>query len=58
MIKVTCYGKVYEYKTARQAINHFLEGMACSDGSEYERYAYIVEQLEAGLTDVNDEYWK
>ena len=56
MIKVTCYGNVYAYETAEQAINHFHEGMAYSEGSEHERYAYIVEQLEAGLTDVNDEY--
>ena len=58
MIKVTCYGEVSEYKTRKEAINHFKEGMCYCDpySSEYERYAMIVAQLEAGKTEVSDEY--
>ena len=58
MIKVTCYGKVRYYKTHEQAINHFLEGVACCDpnSSECMRYWHIISELEAGKTEVDDNY--
>ena len=30
-------------------MNYYLEGMACCDGSEQERYAHIVADLAAGM---------
>lgn len=57
-VRVTCYDETEEYKSAEEAIAHFKEGMSyCDPGSsEFARYASIVAQLEAGKTEVSDEY--
>lgn len=56
MIKVTCYDKVYEFKSATAAIKHFKKGMCSCDpnSSEFDRYAVIVDQLYEGKNEVTD----
>ena len=58
-VTVTCYGKTKSWPSAQKAYNFFSQGMeSCDPGSsEYSRYAYIVEQLNRGETEVTDEYW-
>lgn len=54
-IIVICYGKRREFTSRKKAINHFIEGMMWSDGSEQERYARIVAGLYDGESVVTDE---
>lgn len=57
-VTVTCYGKTKTYKSKREAISIFKEGMKwCDPGSsEFERYAIIVMKLESGMKIVDDSY--
>lgn len=59
MVKVTCYGKEMTFKSKKEAIRYFNEGMDfCDpDSSEYERYATIVSKLLSGRNKVTDNYW-
>ena len=54
-VKVTCYGKTETYSSIDEAKAFYLECMASSEGSEQSRYASIVAQLEAGMTECSDE---
>lgn len=57
-VTVTCYGKTETYKSKKEAISFFKEGMMwCDPGSsEYARYATIVMKLESGMKIVDDDY--
>lgn len=57
-VKVTCYGQTETYASAKEAIAHFTEGMLYCDprSNEFSRYAIIVEKLQAGETEVDDQY--
>ncbi len=56
-VKVTCYRETETYPSAKAAIEHFTEGMWSCDprSSEYRRYELIVERLQEGQTEVDDE---
>ena len=55
--KVVCkvYGTEKEFKSRKEAMRFFLEGMMCSEGAERERYTSIYCQLEEGKTYCTDE---
>ena len=58
-VKVTCYGETKVWKHRQDAINEFLEGMRCCEGSERERYTNIYLQLIEGCkecVDIIDEW--
>lgn len=55
-VSVTCYGKTREMKRG-DAIEHYYDGMCCSEGSEHERYERIFFQLLDGFfvcTDIDE----
>ena len=56
MIKVTCYGDQKLFKSKRQAINYFMQGVYSCDpnSSECGRYMYIISELLAGAKEVSD----
>ena len=56
---ITCYGKTKSYSESqrKEMMNYYLEGMACCDGSEQERYAHIVADLAAGMHHCFDLSW-
>lgn len=56
-VNVTCYGKTTTYQSAEEAIKHFEEGISyCDpDSSEAQRYYTIIDKLQHGLSDVDDE---
>ena len=56
MITVECYGQISVFKSKKDAVNYFEEGIACCDSqsSEAGRYAYIIDQLEQGNKIVSD----
>ena len=54
MVSVTCYGRKQTY-TRKDALQEFAEGMACSEGSEHERYETIFFQLLNGEKNCTDE---
>lgn len=56
MIKVTCYGKTDTFKSKKQAIAYFMEGVYSCDpnSSECGRYMYIISELMAGAKEVSD----
>lgn len=60
MVKVLCYGQVTEYKDRAEAIKKLKECMACSEGSELERYTNILCDLlwtsKSFVYDYEDEY--
>jgi hypothetical protein len=59
-VKVTCYGTTKIWGSRQDAINHFLEGMACCEGCERERYTNIYLQLIKGYdecVDLEDDCW-
>lgn len=53
-VTVTCYRQKKTMKR-RDALEFYLEGMQCSEGSEHERYETIFFQLMAGHTECSDE---
>ena len=53
-VKITCYGET-EMMNRADAINFYTDGIACSDGSERERYTNILIGLLSGLNEVSDE---
>ncbi len=55
-VKTICYGKeqIWDFRT--DAIRHFKEGIASSEGSEQDRYVKIVTELELGMEVATDEY--
>ena len=54
-IKTVCYGKLKEFKTAKQAKDFYLDCMRHSEGSEQSRYVQIYIQLCDGLKYCSDE---
>ena len=53
MVKVVCYGSAKMYERS-QAIEEFLSAIACSEGSERDRYCRILSGLRSGLKEVTD----
>lgn len=53
-VKITCYGQTKVWDDRQEAIREFLEGMACCEGSERDRYTNIYMQLIAGCTECED----
>lgn len=53
-VKITCYGQTKVWDDRQEAIKEFLEGMACCEGSERDRYTNIYMQLIAGCTECED----
>ena len=53
-VVTVCYGERKEWDTRDEALRFFKEGMACSEGSERERYTNIVLALEAGEKEALD----
>ena len=53
-VKITCYGETKIWDDRQEAIKEFLEGMACCEGSERDRYTNIYMQLIAGCTECED----
>ena len=53
LVVVTCYGesKIWERK---EAMEFFLEGLACSEGAERDRYVNIYYQLARGAKEAFD----
>lgn len=57
---ITCYGKTKSYpESQRKAMMGFyLEGMACCDGSERDRYSHVYADLAAGMEHCFDQsFW-
>ena len=50
-----CYGKLENWDTMDKALEHFLEGMMNSEGSERERYAAVYSKLKSGLLFATDD---
>lgn len=53
-VATVCYGERQVWKSHREAMDYFLEGMMYSDGSEQQRYATIYSKLVAGETECSD----
>lgn len=53
-VKITCYGQTKVWDDRQEAIKEFLEGMACCEGSERERYTNIYLQLIEGCVECED----
>ncbi len=47
-VTVVCYGEEEYWTTRQEAIDFYLEGALCCDGSEASRYMNIVGKLMAG----------
>nr|DAO23287.1 MAG TPA: protein of unknown function (DUF5049) [Caudoviricetes sp.] len=56
-VVVVCYGRVEKWVSRRNAIRHYLEAMASSEGSELERYTNIYRKLLGGSLVCTDD-WK
>ena len=54
IVAVTCYYKT-KFWDRKEAMAFYLEGMACSDGWERERYTEIYFQLANGVKHATDE---
>ena len=55
-VKITCYGETEEM-TRKEALKFYREAMRACEGSERDRYANIVIQLEDGATECTDLDW-
>ena len=53
-VEVRCGGHREYWTTRQEAMDHFLEGAMCCDGSEAERYLDIFSQLKAGYKVASD----
>ena len=53
-VTITCYREKSTMRR-RDALDLYLEGMRCSEGSEHERYETIFFQLMAGRMECSDE---
>ena len=51
-----CYGQREYWRSRKEAVDYFLEGISASDGSECERYSKIYAELICGNTVCSDEY--
>lgn len=55
-VTVFCYGKEETFDNAAQALKKYMEGVACCEGSERERYMNIVTDLYDGQNLCIDDY--
>lgn len=53
-VTTICYGEKQTWQTRKQAMDFFFKAMMESEGSEQNRYATILSQLQLGLTVCND----
>ncbi len=53
-VKILCYGRIERMKRS-EALELYLQGMACCDGSERERYTTIYWQLLQGWKTCSDQ---
>ena len=51
-----CYGQREYWRSRKEAVDYFLEGISASDGSECERYSKIYVELICGKNVCTDEY--
>ena len=51
-----CYGHREYWRSRKEAVDYFLEGISASDGSESERYSKIYSELICGKAVCSDEY--
>ena len=51
-----CYGQREYWRSRKEAVDYFLEGISASDGSECERYSKIYAELICGKAVCSDEY--
>ena len=51
-----CYGQREYWRSRKEAVDYFLEGISASDGSECERYSKIYAELICGKTVCTDDY--
>ena len=51
-----CYGQREYWRSRKEAVDYFLEGISASDGSECERCSKIYAELICGKTVCSDEY--
>lgn len=56
MVTTICYGKEETWLSRQMAIDTFTEAMNATEGSEHDRYAKIVADLEAGEEVATDEF--
>lgn len=55
-VYVLCYNSLQKWSDKKKAMDFYRTGMACSDGSEKERYAEVYCQLNEGYDCVDDGY--
>ena len=55
-VVTVCYGIRDYWRSRKEAVDYFLEGISASDGSECERYSKIYAKLICGKTVCSDEY--
>ncbi len=55
-VTTVCYGETKEWDSRDEALQYFLEGMTCCEGSEAQRYALIYARLKNGSSYATDEY--
>jgi len=48
MVTVKCYGKEEKWASRQEAMNFYVEGMMCCEGSERDRYVNIYCDLVEG----------
>lgn len=53
-VTTICYGKTETWKSRKEAIAFYTECFYCSEGSEHERYANILMDLQNGKTICRD----
>ena len=51
-----CYGQREYWRSRKEAVDYFLEGISASDGSECEQYSKIYAELICGKAVCSDEY--
>lgn len=55
-VTTVCYGETKVWDSRDEALQYFLEGMTCCEGSEVQRYALIYARLKNGSSYATDEY--
>lgn len=55
-VTTVCYGETKVWDSRDEALQYFLEGMTCCEGSESQRYALIYSRLQNGSYYATDEY--
>ena len=55
-VATVCYGETKVWDSRDEALQYFLEGMTCCEGSESQWYALIYARLKNGSSYATDEY--